>query len=169
MILVTANFKQSKYSRIDVPELNSYPATPALVPYSSIVKSGFNFNSGLSRKRLDVELNQYPATPAGYYSGYYPGSALAEGFKTKFDRKLQTVELNEYPAPPASPAILPAFIAQDVFYRPGVRNLLYLPEQNSYPATPGPVTTWTVQANDSTAWTVKTNDASVWTVQPNDT
>jgi hypothetical protein len=162
---VTANFKQSNYNRIDLPELNSYPATPALVPYSSIVKSGFNFNSGLSRKRLGVELNEFPATPAGYYSGYYPGSKLAEGFRTKFDRKLQTVELNEYPAPPTSPAILPAFMAPDVFYRAGKRNLLYLPEQNSYPATPTPSGVWTVQDNDDTIWSVQVNDSTTWTVQ----
>jgi hypothetical protein len=166
--LAESSYKRSDYSLLQTPELNSYPPTPALVTYAAIVESGYNFNNGLSRTLQDVELNTYPATPVGYYSGYYPGSTIAKGFKASFDRKLQTVTLDEYPATPTSPALLPAFYSVDVHYRQGKRSLLYVPEQNSYPATPTTPAApdlWTVQTNDSTTWTVQTNDSSTWTEQ----
>lgn len=115
--IAEATKKQSKYSVQQLPELNSYPPTPAPVSYAAIVESGYNFNDGLKRKPLSVELNEYPTTPAGYYSGFYPGSSLATGFKTRFDRSLQTVELNEYPSAPPSIADITAVTFDQPFYR----------------------------------------------------
>jgi len=118
---VKAETKRSNYTLTLTPELNSYPPTPAPVTYSAIVESGYNFNKGLARTRLDVELNEYPSTPAGYYSGYYPGSELATGFKSEFNRSLQTVELNEYPSLPPSVADISAVTLEKGFYRKRVK------------------------------------------------
>jgi len=123
-----------------IPELNSYPATPAIVPHSSIVGSGFHFNAGLKRKLQSVELNTYPATPTGYYSGYYPGSKAVQSYKVSFDRKIQSVELNEYPSPPTSPATLPALVKPGIFFRPSRRVIQDLPQLDQYTAPDPSVT-----------------------------
>lgn len=109
--------KGSNYTLVTTLELNEYPSTPISAPTSATDLKGFNYSRGLKRKLQTVELNEYPSTPSGYYSGYYPGSKLAEGFRTEFNRTVQTVELNEYPQTPLSPAIITAVIPQDIYFR----------------------------------------------------
>lgn len=79
------------------PEFNVYPQTPSANQYPAFVLEAAN-NSSFTQTHQELpELNTYPATPIGYYSGFYPGSALAKVNRVWFRRKHQAVELNEYP------------------------------------------------------------------------
>jgi len=108
---VEALTKSSSYSLQTVPELNVYPQALISVPITSTDLIGYNFNPGLSRKRLDVELSEYPATPPGFLSGFYPGSAAVQAFRHKFERTLQTVTLSRFEPKAVAPfspgALLP--------------------------------------------------------------
>lgn len=119
------------------PELRTYPESPAAVPEVVAWATHFEKTSNNTSRSLKVtqELNYYPETPAGYYSGYFPGSALAEGFKVSFKQTRQDLlELDKYPTP-LIPATLPAFLEPPSFKHNFTRKLLKVLELNSYPET----------------------------------
>jgi hypothetical protein len=93
-----ANRIRFKIKRGAIPELNSYPAAIVGAPVTSWLTHFEHTQNATNRKPLFIELNTYPATPAGYYTGYYPGSALAESYGVKYKAKRQAVpEHNIYP------------------------------------------------------------------------
>ena len=116
-------------------ELNVYPSAAAPVSLPAFIEPP-SFKIGFGRRHLVTEeLNNYPETPAGYYSGYFPGSALAEGFKVSFKQTRQDLlELDKYPTP-LIPATLPAFLEPPSFKHNFTRKLLKVLELNSYPET----------------------------------
>lgn len=90
-----------------------------------------------ARKALRLpDLNSYPATPQGYYEGWYPGSALARSFRSKFDTEVQRLpELNVYPATPSQELYPATQLAVSFRVEFDVRRQ-QTPELNEYPATP---------------------------------
>jgi hypothetical protein len=72
------------------------PAAEGEVPYPSYLAPVFLKRKELNRLFVDVELNTYPETPSGYYSGYYPGSGLAESNRIEFKvNHLEPLDLDE--------------------------------------------------------------------------
>lgn len=95
--LSVSNKIRYKYALQKLPELNQYPLAPA-----DIVELITQPTRKTKRTlRITPELNQYTPTPQDYYSGFYPGSKLAESQKTKRKVTLRsTPELDSYPAAP---------------------------------------------------------------------
>ena len=117
---------------LSIIELDQYTTTPvAGEPDPSAWVLHFErTNNNTNRKLLTSELNTYPSTPVAYYTGYYPGSALAISQKYSFKRKLQTLELNEYPVI----SVLPVFVTPLKTTRNRTnRRLQTLPELSVYP------------------------------------
>lgn len=78
-------------------ELNTYPQTPASNQYPAIALESANKASFKRTHQETPELNAYLATLTGYYSGFYPGSALAKANRAWFRCNRLDVKLNEYP------------------------------------------------------------------------
>jgi len=125
-----------RINRQDIPELNTYPATPEAAILPSF-ETHFEATRNRTNRRLKrLELNTYPETPAGYYSGYYPGSKRAEGFKTSFRINLQNIpQLDRYPQTVAI-ADIPSWETHFEPVKNNTNRRLKGVELNTYPQTP---------------------------------
>lgn len=118
-------------------QLDEYPETPAAVPFVATIEVGkhqFSFDFSIQRS---PHPHEFPATPVDYYSGFFPGSALATSHRVEFDVRPQLVaELDERPATPSVPATLGAFIPPPRIFRRATRRHLRVPlVAHVFPAT----------------------------------
>lgn len=136
---VKARYTAHYVRRQKLPQLDIYlsasPAVPAITAWLTHFKRTRNQTH---RKTIGVALDEYPVTPAGYYSGYYPGSAAVSGNRIKYKTQLQGVQkLNNYPATPQGyyEGYYPGSSLVGSF-RTTYRRSNQVVELNQYPATP---------------------------------
>ncbi len=120
----------------DLPNPHVYPRTPVpFTAYTPVLKS---ILSKFERELQKLpQLDEFPPTPAGFFDGFYPGSARVEAFTWTFERKVQTLELNEYPQTPVAaddyPALTPVITANRSQFE---RQLQPTLNPHVYPETP---------------------------------
>ena len=115
------------------------PAPAVAVPYPSFLAPIHLRHKGLNRTLQDVELNQYTETPAGYYSGYYPGSSLAESNLISFNVNRQDLpQLDQFTPTPSGyySGFFPGSAIAESNHIEYTVKLQQLPELDQYTETP---------------------------------
>ena len=131
----TISFDRHIQAVLIPPEYPPTPPNAGIAGETRIDPFTWSFDRALLQP---LELNQRPPTPAGFFDGFYPGSAAVKSFRVQFDIQIQAVlELDEHPATPAPiisvVAQTPALKANRVDFK---RTLQILPHPEDTPAAP---------------------------------
>ena len=119
-----------------IPWAEPAPATTAVLT-AYLAPQQF-YRPGSRQEQRNPELNTYPETPAGYYSGYLPGSILAESNRISFKRDHQALpQVDVYPAAVVPEQPLTAFLSPQQFKRVQAWHERRVSELNVYPDPPG--------------------------------
>jgi hypothetical protein len=126
------NFKRTLQTPL---ELNEFPPPPVSAEDYAAFTPVAKFNWSYKRNLQSLgNPHVYPPTPAGFFDGFYPGSARVEANRTAFVQRLQSVpQLDERPATPPPTPPQPAVTANRVEFHRTRQALAHNPD---YPATP---------------------------------